>query len=322
VLSFMLFLLRAKKVKEDPTSYYWPIIVASLNALQIRTMTIIYDFIARRLTKWENHEKKSQRENANAMKFIMFEFINHYIALYYIAFLRPYLDDPCIENNCLKEIEVQLYVILLLHFTFNMIGLAIPWIQHKWRERKLKEALKTDEKRASTTSVHDLSSEELTIVPHSIEHQIICDEVDSLIDEYNELVILFGYVCFFGVSAPLTPTIIFMLTYLEKYTDSYKLFYLCRISIVEGTTGIEIYNSIFKVFYFIGMLTNIGIILFTNPHLIDIHAYDNGADIRNNNDFIVKFIIFAMLENLILFIMKFINYNILPSCIFLLIFRV
>jgi hypothetical protein len=318
VLSFLLFRLRAMKVEQYPNDLFWPIIVAALNALQIRTMTIIYDYIARRLTKWENHEKKSQIENANAIKFIMFEFVNHYIALYYIAFLRPYLREECVDKNCLKEIEVQLYVILLLHFIFNMIGLAIPYLQHRWREGKLKDAMRKDESRQSSTNLRDLNgNEDIVIQPHSIEHQIICDEVDSLIDEYNELVILYGYVCFFGVAAPLTPTIIFFLTYLEKYTDSYKLFYLCRIAIIEGRPGIEIYNLIFKVFYFIGMLTNIGIVLFTNPHLIDVDAYKKGIDVRNNQDFIVKFIIFAILENIILLLMRFINYNVLPKCKYL-----
>jgi hypothetical protein len=321
VLSFLLFRLRADKVRLYPDGLFWPIVVASLNALQIRTMTIIYDYIARRLTRWENYEKKSQIENANAIKFIIFEFVNHYIALYYIAFLRPYLLEKCVDDNCLKEIEVQLYVILLLHFIFNMIGLAIPYAQHKWRESKLKEAMRSDIDRSSTNLYNLGPNEDIQIVPHSIEHQIICDEVDSLIDEYNELVILFGYVCFFGVAAPLTPTIIFLLTYLEKYTDSYKLFYLCRLAIVEGSPGIEIYNLIFRVFYFIGMLTNIGIVLFTNPHLIDVAAYKD-IDIRNNQDFIVKFIIFAILENILLLLMRFINYNILPKCKFSYNFRV
>jgi anoctamin-10 len=294
-------------------------------------MSIIYDFVARKLCEWENYEKKSQRDDSLAIKLVFFEFINHYIALYYIAFLKPYLNEPCIENNCLKEIEIQLYIILLLHFTFNLLGLLVPFVKTQWRLRKMKENIKNynatiKNKRRETlelefkqdnnliTNENEELNENLDIKTHSLEHQIICEPCDSLMEEYDELVKLFGYVCFFSVSAPLTPAIIFILTYLEKFCDSYKLFYLSRITIIEGCTGIEIYNNIFKVFYFIGMLTNISLVLFTNPHLINTEEYKS-LDFRNNTDFIVKFIIFAILENFILFIMGFLDYNILPKCI-------
>jgi hypothetical protein len=145
------------------------------------------------------------------------------------------------------------------------------------------------------------------------EHQILCDEMDTLIYEYNEIIILFGFVCLFSSAAPLTPIIICALVYIEKFVDTYSIFYLKRVTIIEGASGIEIYNSIIKVFYFIGMLTNIGIVLFTNPHLYNPEMYKNKS-ILNNNDFIVKFIVFAIMENFVLLILRFFDYNIFPKC--------
>jgi hypothetical protein len=285
-------------------------------------MSVIYEWVALRLTAWENHEKKSHKDNSLAIKNVIFEFINHYVALYYIGFLNPYLGETCIEDNCLKEIEVQLYIILFLHLIFNLMGLAIPFIKTRWRMRKLKNHVKnfrtqrgTGLNDESARSNESQQEEEINFTTHSLEHQIISEKCESLMDEYNEIVKLFGYVCFFSVAAPLTPMIIFILTYFEKHFDSYKIFYLYRITIIEGSTGIEIYNTILKVFYFIGMLTNIGLVLFTNPHLIkNIEDYKSG-NIMDNNDFIVKFIVFALLENFILLIMGVVDYDTLPRCI-------
>jgi hypothetical protein len=324
-ISVSLLYLKAKKTNngtdEDPK---WPIIIGVVNAVSIRIMTIIYDILARKLTIWENHEKKSQSLNANAIKFIMFEFVNQYSALFYIAFLKPYFNEPCVDD-CFKEIEIQIYVTLLIHISFNMVGIFIPKILFKYNERNLKKkimkrknSLLSNHKEDNNFNVKEDSEVIGDFEPQSVEHQIICEEVDSLISEYNELIILFGYVCFFASAAPLTPALILVVAYVEKYTDIYKFYHLSRVSIIEGSTGIEIYNTIFKSFYFIGMLTNIALVLFTNPHF----------QIPENPDqdpiyiMVKKIVIFVLLENIILFIMRFMNYRVLPSCNFIFNFRV
>ena len=146
---------------------------------------------------------------------------------------------------------------------------------------------------------------------HSIEHQILSNECNTLIYDYNKRLILFGFVCLFSVAAPLTPIISLILSYLEIYVDVYKIFNLNRIDIIEGASGIDIYNSILKMFYFIGMLTSVALILFSNPHLLNLKYYVDFS-ILKNKDFINKFILFAIIENVILFIMNTFNYNDLP----------
>jgi hypothetical protein len=307
VFCYLLFDLKAKMTNygkdEDLT---WPMIVAVINAVQIRVMSVIYEFIARHLTNWENHEKQSQRENALSIKLIIFEFVNNYIAVYYIAFIKPYTREECLSKNCLKEIEVQLYIILLMIFGFNILEVGFPIIKYRWRLRKMRQQMRDAGE-----------NDQIEVVPHSHVHQMLCDPMDTLIYDYNEMVIMFGYVCFFGVAAPLTPLIILVLSFIEKFVDSYKIFFTQRVTIIEGSSGIEIYNVILKVFYFIGMLTNIGLVLFTNPHLTNQEAYKQGlSDLQDNTDFIIKFIIFAILENIILIMIKFMDYNIIPRCIY------
>jgi hypothetical protein len=146
----------------------------------------------------------------------------------------------------------------------------------------------------------------------SIQNQILLTNYESLIYDFNERIISFGFVCLFSVAAPLTPIISLILSYLEIYFDVYKIFNLNRIPIIEGASGIDIYNSVLKMFYFIGMLTSVALILFSNPHLLNLKYYVDFS-ILKNKDFINKFIIFAVIENVILFVMNAFNYNDLPN---------
>ena len=82
--------------------------------------------------------------------------------------------------------------------------------------------------------------------------------------------------------------------------DSYKLFNCKKVNIISGSNGIEIYNYIFTVFYFLGLLTNVAVVLFANPDLAKLDTY-------------VKFVIFICVENAFIIIIFIFNPNILPN---------
>ena len=145
----------------------------------------------------------------------------------------------------------------------------------------------------------------------SIEHQLICTPKNNLIYEFTQKMIRFGFVCLFSVGAPLTPLFVLIINCIESFADIYKLFNLLRVEIIDGSSGIGIYNTIFKNIYFIGTLINVSLILFTSPKLARLDLYLQ-KEITNNDDFIIKVLIFAVLENLILIYMKIYNFNILP----------
>ena len=261
------------------------IIVASISGVIIKIMSIIYEYCARALSKWENYEKYSQQQNALAFKLILFEFVNNYGNLYYIAFIKPMRKESCLYSNCFKELEIQLYILLLINFSFNLYEIGYPLIRLKLRLRSYKK--------------HNA----LTPMIHSVHYQLNCEGYKTLIYEYNERLISFGFVVLFSVAAPLTPFFVCILTYLENYVDLYKIFNLLRVELIEGSSGIEIYNFVFKGIYFIGMLTSTALILFSNKHIVDIKEYAD-PNLLKNTDFISKFLIFAIVENVILVINK------------------
>ncbi len=287
------YIYKIKNKEKYSQSLKWNIIFGCITGLTLKLMSILYEFIAKLFCEWENYEKLSQKQNALALKLILFEFVNNYSTLFYIAFYKTYSKQKCFYDNCFQELEIQLYLLLIINFSFNLYEIFYPLLMYQIRLRRINK--------------HPLFQPK----KHSIEHQILSNECYTLIYDYNKRLILFGFVCLFSVAAPLTPIISLILSYLEIYVDVYKIFNLNRIDIIEGASGIDIYNSILKMFYFIGMLTSVALILFSNPHLLNLKYYVDFS-ILKNKDFINKFILFAIIENVILFIMTTFNYNDLP----------
>jgi hypothetical protein len=136
----------------------------------------------------------------------------------------------------------------------------------------------------------------------SIYYQSIMEEYDTLLYDYNEIMIYYGYVVLFSVAAPITPLIVFVLVYFEKFVDIYKMFNLQRVTIIGQSNGISIYKYILIVFFCIGVITNVALVLFTNPDLI-------------RASLLLKFIISFTCENMLIIVLLLLTYNITPFCI-------
>jgi anoctamin-10/anoctamin-7 len=82
-----------------------PRFCAFLNAIQIKVMNTIYRVVARKLTDWENHETDSLYNDSLAIKLFLFQFVNSYNSLFYIAFLKSSLEG-CIDGDCMHELTI------------------------------------------------------------------------------------------------------------------------------------------------------------------------------------------------------------------------
>ena len=51
-------------------------------------LNVIYRKVAKRLTEWENHRTQSEFEHSLIVKNFIFQFVNSYISLFYIAFVK------------------------------------------------------------------------------------------------------------------------------------------------------------------------------------------------------------------------------------------
>ncbi len=135
---------------------------------------------------------------------------------------------------------------------------------------------------------------------HSAHHQRMSSPYLSLTEDFNEMVFQFCYVAFFSSASPLVPLIALGINMIKKNIDVYKICNYKKVNIIQKAKGIQVYNLIFKVFYYLGLITNISVVLFSNPSLA-------------NLDLHLKFIIMLIFINLVLLISFMINLTCKPK---------
>lgn len=72
-------------------------IASLLNAVQIQVMNYVYGSVAVYLNEYENHRTETIYEDALIGKTFIFQFVNSFASLFYISFVKPYIQDidPC-----------------------------------------------------------------------------------------------------------------------------------------------------------------------------------------------------------------------------------
>ena len=108
---------------------------------------------------------------------------------------------------------------------------------------------------------------------HEAHHQRYCEAYDSLAEDFNEIVFQFCYVAFFSSASPFVPAISFATILMKKNMDVYKIFHNLNVLMTQKANGILVYNLIFRIFYFIGLITNVSVVLFSNSELNDLDTY-------------------------------------------------
>ena len=295
------------KIDTTPESFWHDtlisIIFAAINAIQIKIFTIINTYIVKKLNKWENYQKEYQSIRDLTIKLVLFEFTNNYAACFYIGFIKPNIGKQC-AGTCMHEMEIQLYTTYAMFFALNFIEIGIPFFFYKYRshnyKKKISEMIKEKFPNLKENEFKDKLNEYSDIKYQSSLHQLLVEDADNMIYEYTEVIILFGFVCLFSSSAPLTPLIILVLVWTEKIVDLFKMFYLERFESLDKENGIGIYNFLMKILLFIGNLTNIGVVLFSKSF-------------RLKNDLYYKILIFLCIENSLLIIGFLLNFNFLPK---------
>jgi hypothetical protein len=96
------------------------------NLFVIITFGMMFEWIAIKLNNFENHRTEAEYANALVLKNFMFQFVNNYFTLFYIAFMREIPDPfskkphPCEGGSCLSELQMQLIVV----FSAKTVGIV------------------------------------------------------------------------------------------------------------------------------------------------------------------------------------------------------
>ena len=139
-------------------------IAAIINGVSIAVLNVLYGIVARKLTEWENHRTNTEFEDNLSSKLFMFQFINSYFSLFYVAFLKTSFSlfgrkDSC-TPDCMTELVYQLGTIFLTkQATGQLLEFGLPWVKGKLtvflQRRSAKSAVKAAAKDAAKQPVVD-----------------------------------------------------------------------------------------------------------------------------------------------------------------------
>ncbi|EQC41790.1 hypothetical protein SDRG_00653 [Saprolegnia diclina VS20] len=273
-----LFYLKHLATKlSDPTDAQWASVgVSVLNSIQINILNMVYRRVAEKLNHWENHRTSVQFENHLITKVFLFQFCNSFASFFYIAYIKAYIGDVCLNNSCLIELRVQLFVLFLLStIVSNALEIAMPFVW-AYVYRFLARTPATKNLKRS-----DLSDEEIQALwaPY---------EEDDAFADYNEMVIQYGFVTLFVVAMPITPAMALFNNVLEAHVDAYKLCKGHRRPYPHRVASIGSWYYFLCLMNYMAVVTNIGIILFTK---------DPDDKFTSNTSTTAKWIIFLIAEH-------------------------
>lgn len=107
-----------------------PVTAALINLVCIVTLNLIYDRMAVWLTEMELQRTQTEYDDSLAVKIYMFQFVNYYSCIFYIAFFKgKFVGYPSKYNKIFgyRQEEVMiLYIVLLGCAYINSVSVQ-PW---------------------------------------------------------------------------------------------------------------------------------------------------------------------------------------------------
>ncbi|XP_073240805.1 anoctamin-5-like [Porites lutea] len=235
---------------------------ALLNLIIIMLLNKFYEKLAETLTRWEMPRTQTQMEDIFSFKMYLFQFVNYYSSLFYIAFFklspgRPadynrifgrYRQEECNPAGCLFELLMQLSVIMVGKQIFNnTIEIILPKLQNWWRRRQ-------------NIEVPDLSG----YTRWELDYDLTQYPVHGLFYEYLEMVIQYGFVTLFVAAFPLGPFFALINNLLEIRLDAYKFTVVFQRPMAARAQDIGIWYNILKGVTKISVVVNGFVIAFVS----------------------------------------------------------
>ncbi|KRX99274.1 Anoctamin-4 [Trichinella pseudospiralis] len=234
-----------------------------LNLIIIMLLDSLYMKVAWRLTEWEFPRTETEFENSFIIKVFMFQFINYYSSLFYIAFFKGrfatlpgkadalifgYRPEACEPSGCMIELLIQLAMVMIgKQFLNGVLETVLPCFFKRVRKYKYKNLQNVN------SWLRDYF---LNPIPKGF-----------LISEYLEMVLQYGFVTLFAAAFPLAPLFAFLNNAVEIRSDAYKYTVNFRRPLSSRTKDLGIWMNILTCISSLAILTNASLIAFTSDFI-------------------------------------------------------
>ena len=266
---------------------YWKYITPVI----IYILREIFSLLSEKANKWlYSHQKfisENEKQQMLVKKQLIFEFFNYYFNLYYIAFIKTNF-EKCLYNNCYKELEEQLIMIVISDATVNCIKFYVNVISLRKQKNKFEK---------------EIQSKYLYLENNSKKFRYYTRypfEDGYIVQYYLQIFLSFGYILQFGACCPISFILVLFSTILTRVTLGISLRDIYYAQTYSKYTGLVIINKAQEIISFIGIISNLFIIFYTNKSFMKI---------KTSN----KFFYMILTENIIIFITQFIEPFKLPN---------
>ncbi|XP_074041936.1 anoctamin-4 isoform X2 [Leptinotarsa decemlineata] len=252
---------------------------------------MFYHRIAIYLTNLESPRTQTEYEDSYTFKIFLFEFMNFYSSLIYIAFFKGRFfeypgdtvsrrseffrvkGDICDPAGCLSELCIQLSIIMIGKQVFNnFVELFNPAFSNWWRRRSHRSNTK-DLSRKHTRWEEDYHLQD----PGRL----------ALFDEYLEMILQYGFVTLFVAAFPLAPLCALLNNIAEIRLDAYKMVTQARRPLAERVEDIGAWYGILRAITYAAVVSNGFVIAYTSdfiPRLVYQFKYSPTDDLTGYID--------------------------------------
>ncbi|KAE8743203.1 hypothetical protein FOCC_FOCC011183 [Frankliniella occidentalis] len=259
-------------------SYGYPFCLSYLPKILLAIVISVLDEAYYKVACWlndkENYRLETKYENHLIVKVALFQFVNSFLSLFYIAF---YLQDQ-------ERLKEQLAALLIARQVIgNLKESAFPYILEQWRlaklsfdlfgalspsvENKKPPSLETEHQEGSTSEVDTNNEIYEEGRSNSGNRNVSQAELESALYKYNgtfddhlELFIQLGYVVLFSSAFPMAATCALINNIIEIRSDAFKLCFIFQRPFGQRVPNIGTWQNAMDVMGFIAVLVNCALI--------------------------------------------------------------
>mmetsp|Transcript_30819 Transcript_30819/g.86379 ORF Transcript_30819/g.86379 Transcript_30819/m.86379 type:complete len:678 (-) Transcript_30819:297-2330(-) len=286
----------------DPDGWLFLVPVVAHSTF-IMALNTVYRGVAEVLTRWENHRTENEHDQSLILKRFVFEALDCYISLFYLAFVR------C-DVVLLRAELMGLY--LTDQVRRVLLESVVPWVTGKLssslaaRHRPPFVVVRRPRSRS-------LDDDGARAVLEEIRKESEKEPYDTF-DDMLEMAIQYGYVTMFATAFPLASGLSVLCNVIERSSDLFKLTNVTRRPVSARQGGIGIWLSLLEVQMWFAVFTNCVILGFASDQLASwlpshfLVLDDNAVLAAGKGRFVVGIV--AVLEHVLILVVVTILYTI------------
>lgn len=248
-----------------------PITAAFINLFVITVLNYVYDYLAVILTNMEMKRTQAEFDESLSLKIYLFQFINYYSSIFYIAFIKGKFpgypakynrifglrQEECNAGNCMFELCIQLVIIMVGKQIMNSVmEMTLPiltkTLTNIWNHIGVRRTWSDTDVNIRT---HNQWTEDYKLLPW---------QFMSMFSEYLEMVIQYGFITLFVVAFPLAPFFALLNNVFEMRLDAKKFLLYYRRAVPKRVRDIGSWYGIMQVICRLSVMSNAFIIAFSS----------------------------------------------------------